>query len=274
MRARPEALEIAPVLVFAPCWRCGTTLVQRLLNSSGRIVIYGEDQYLLNMIATTWQLAHDRRMHQSSLRTFLKGNTETWSNAVLPNPAEYAECAVDSFHRQLRRHQDWSESNGFARWGFKSPLQEAELVRMAAELMPGARIIFVYRNPYEVASSAKARRFVADAHELRALARRWSRNVTWFLESGLADTSNVLSLRYEHLIQDRRDGVALIEEFCGVEGIRADVFERKINAPIGSTAFGDFPTGYVEPAALNAEERAIIADEAADALQILYDAVV
>ena len=40
--------SLDPVFVFAPSARCGITLVQRLLNSTGQIVVHKEDSLLVN----------------------------------------------------------------------------------------------------------------------------------------------------------------------------------------------------------------------------------
>ena len=72
----------------------------------------------------------------------------------------------------------------------------------------------------------------------------------WVRDHDYDKHPNVLAIRYEDLLTNREAGVERIEAFCGIDGLRLEVFDRRINAPIGTTQYGDFPTGYVPPADL------------------------
>ncbi|MBN1345221.1 MAG: sulfotransferase [Phycisphaerae bacterium] len=261
---------LRPIFVYPPAERCGSTFVQRLLNSCGEMICYASDWYLRSLIERTYELVSDRHGITRSMEVFLSGNTETWSNAVLPKPGEYIDYTVDVLFDLLRRYRQWSEDVGFQRWGFKCVAVPAEQIERTLTFIPNARIIWLYRNIYDVARSAKARQFTKDIHDLRTWAREWTRSMLWVHEHKYDEHPNVLMLRYEDLTEDRQASVDRIEGFCGIEGVRLDVFERKINAPTGTKRFGDFPTGYVPPAGLDEAECDMIEEEAAGALA-LYD---
>lgn len=260
----PAAIE--PVMVLAPCWRCGTTLMQRLLNSSGQIIVYGEDSYLVNLAVRTLDLISRQADAEGSLRVLLEGNTEFWANGVLPNPPAYGARARHHFYRQLELHQAWSREYGFGRWGFKYPLDRPEEVSALAALVPAARIIYVIRNVFDVVRSAKARRFIRDVHELRMAARRWNRNVLAALASDWIQAPGALRLHYEELTHQPGEQIERLRAFCGIDGIREEVLGRRINSPVGPRSLGYSPNAYVEPEPLDEQEEAILIEEASEGL--------
>lgn len=262
-----DVRQMEPVFIYPPTERCGSTFLQRLLNSGGSMICYASDWYFRSLIERTYELVSDRHGITQSMKVFLSGNTETWSNAVLPKPEEYIDCTVDVLYDMLSKVRRWSAEAGFQRWGFKCVAVPAEQIERTLTFLPAAKIVWLYRDIYDVARSAKARQFTSDIHDLRTWAREWNRSMLWVLEHGYDRHPNVLMLGYEDLLADRQAGIARIEAFCSIDNLREEVFDYKINAPTNTKRFGDFPTGYVPPAELNEAELDMIAEEAGEALR-------
>jgi len=263
MADTPPIQQTPVIFITAPTARNGITLLQRLVNSSRRAVIYGENTHLVHQLPS---LVHQSvEAHQTlgpkldqTLAHFQSGNTEFWSSSLHPGTEPMMMASFQWFYHAASIYEAKSRAMGFARWGVKNPMLCPQMIDRLAALLRQARFLFIVRDPYDVARSAKARRFFTDAAGLRELARQWREHADHVRR---ANAPHTLVIDYEPFVADPGPMLARIEAFTGIAGIDAGVMRRKINTFIGSREQGHAPDGYIKPATLTDEERAVILEE-------------
>lgn len=226
--------EAAPLLVLACGHRCGSTLVQRLLCSHPRVMIWGE--------------------HGGQLRRVLAAveRLESWAEHYgTVARDEYAAFGYQGFIANLTPQRDCIEDAGrafiealfatparqLARpiWGFKELRYELSDALLLHKLFPRLRIIHIVRDPRDVLRSLEdwerhsgwTRRDTKESLQYwRAVARSF---IGTAAESHLR--SLILTVRYEDLIADTRRWSAAIAEHSGldVEEFDHSVFDNRVH---------------------------------------------
>lgn len=262
MADAPSIQQTPVIFITAPTARNGITLLQRLINSTRQAVVYGENVHLVHQLPT---LVHQSvEAHQTlgaklddTLRRFQAGDTEFWSSALHPGTEPMMMASFQWFYHALSVYDGKSKAMGFARWGVKNPMLCPQMIDRLAALLRQAKFLFIVRNPYDVARSAKARRFYADEAALREMMRQWRQHTEHVRKTNAAHT---LVIDYEPFVADPKPMLAKIEQFTGLSGINADVMRRKINTFFGSAEQGHAPSGYIAPATLTDAESALIGE--------------
>jgi hypothetical protein len=147
--ARGDAPD-EPIFILSSGWRCGSTLLQRLVIS-GNAMIWGEPyahsafvQELAGTLAT-WAAEPppaDWMLSDGTRRDTLVGS---WVANLYPEPRHVLE-AHRAFFRTM--YATPATELGYARWGFKEirlGIEHAEYLRW---LFPRAKFLFLYRDPY------------------------------------------------------------------------------------------------------------------------------
>jgi hypothetical protein len=157
----PEALAAAetddPVFVFSAGWRTGSTLVQRLINSGGDVLVWGESYDLCGLVqALTASVAPfsdawppQDYLEQPESREALP---ETWTaNLYPPLPA------LRRAHRALflELFAEPARKLGAPRWGFKEVRLGYDAALYLNWLFPKARFVYVTRDPVDAYRSYK-----------------------------------------------------------------------------------------------------------------------
>ena len=247
LAAQMQALS--PILITAPTARNGVTLLQRLLNSSRQVIIYGENTLLMDqlpamvhtMTATYRSAAAELLSARSRL---LAGETEGWTSNLWPDAEAFMLCMFDAFYRATAVYEQSTLEYGHTRWGLKMPMCHSSMVERWRVLMPRTQIIAIVRDPCAVIRSARARRFVTDEPGALQYARQWSEHVRVLLEG----RERLLLLRHEDLAGAPEDWIPRLESFTGISGIDRSVMSRRFNSF----------DGYIAPEPLQArEERSI-----------------
>lgn len=249
--------DFAPLFVFAPNSRCGSTLLQRLFNSSREILIYGEDLYFMQSLRSSLTLLLDAKCGGSGWQEAKNGNFEFWSNDLLPDPHEYARSAESNLNRTVRYHAKEARSLGAPRWGLKLPLAEIDYYPAIRHFLPQAGIVFLVRSPLMAAASAKARRFINDHYELERFARLWAQNVRQYMPRVQSEPAVVQLFRYEDLLSEPSRTVERLSAFSGIQRFDRKVLAKKINCP-GVNGNGSSQSGYVESIPLTKAEEEIV----------------
>lgn len=239
--------------VFGATGRSGTTLLQRLLNSSKQIMVFGEDAYLarqlpealfnlaLNLVSVGDDALADRRR-------FMNGE-DFWIPRLYPDLHKYFEHSLRSFYSTVGFVAEAAVvQQGVKKWGIKLP--DPAGMRTLMSLLPEARFIFVYRDIFDVARSYKARGWTGELERMKDLGETWRANI----EDNLPiQSSRVLKIKYEDLVVNQNSWVECLEEFAGVSSIKPGIFGRKINV---------FDTvqqsGYIPPAELTRQEADVL----------------
>jgi len=223
----------APVVIVAPTQRCGSSLLQRLLNSTGKIIVYGENFYLLqnlpNMLLELHQNAEERtKIVSNTLDLFLNTDFDFEASSLFPDYIDYLQSTRAGFHNIISYYGAHAKEHGFERWGIKHQIRQYDGFRFVLGLLPHARYIFIYRDLLDVARSAKSRwpkRF-SQLDEYRRLGQLWQKNLRSILD---LRGDNFLTFRYETLIADPEHHLDLLEDFVDIRGINRDVVNIKIN---------------------------------------------
>lgn len=269
--------QLMPLFITAPTARNGVTLLQRLVNSSRQMIVYGEN---LNFMSVLPKLVHSSvQVHtertaefEAARNQFLKQTTEGWTSNLWPEPQPLMLVAFEAFYKSALAYQQCSEKNGYQRWGIKNPLNEPQMIERLRILMPKARFIFIYRHPYDVIKSAKSRQFINNEAELKQYAVQWREILNTVVKYPFPE---VWILKYEDLIDHPDSVIDQLERFAGITGIDRSVMNRKINTfalPADQMA-GASEKGYVKPDALTTQEKKIITDIAGQVMkQFGYEA--
>lgn len=254
--AEGEVVAGELLFVTAPTSRCGTTLVQRLLNSSPEALVFGEGVgaallELVQGVAKRAPVLARADEHRADLARALAGE-QFWCPHLLGDPPGYVGLFVESLERFVRFHEAEARRHGRRLWGAKLPTVPVEALRTLRAVLPGARVLYIWRDLLEAARSAKARRFLELQGDFERFGALWREGYGGI--AALADDPGVRVLAHERL--ERRDPAVLpeLEAFTGVRGLDPTVLERRVNTWAGAEDAGHAPAMQIEPRELEPKE--------------------
>jgi len=261
------AQRFQPVIVTAPTARNGITLLQRLLNSTRQTIVFGENVQLVETLPALVAANHSLHYNmgpqiRQSREKFLHETTEYWSSNLWPETEPMMRLSFETFYKAVAIYDGSARQYGFHQWGIKNPMTSTQMIHRLAQLMPNARFVLIYRNPFEVVASAKARRFVQSEQQVADYARQWQER----LNAATQQQDRLLMVKYEDLTANGDAEIGRLEGFTGVPGIDRKVLSRKINTFRGETADGHAPDEYIAPEGLTDRERELIVEQAGDAM--------
>jgi len=207
-----------PVFIFSAGWRSGSTLLQRLLMSSGNIIIWGEPYSEAGLIDYLSSPIKTIRAEYPWFASFLEDDTINDSDLVHKHIANlypnmhYLMAAHISFFETF--FEKSAKDRGFGRWGIKEVRLEIEHAIYLNWLFPKAKFIFLYRNPYEAYNSYRKfywyNRYPDDpVYTPKRFGLHWKSLLEGYLR-GYQKVSSIL-IKYEDLCQDDFDFKALGE---------------------------------------------------------------
>jgi hypothetical protein len=262
------ANSFSPIVVTAPTARNGITLIQRLLNSTRQTIIFGENVRLvetLPQVAHEFYVMHDKLGDelQQSRQKFLSGVTEYWSSNLWPDIQRCTLVGFEMFYKLMHVYQQSAREYGFTSWGIKNPMNNLHMVRTFPLLVKPARFVFIYRNPFDVVASAKARRFVTNEQGVIDYVKRWAAHLQAVRDD---PPTHTFLLRYETLMASPEAMLNELQTFTGLSGIDRGVLDRKINTFEGTEDQGRGPNEYIAPKPLTDSERELIVEHAGEML--------
>ncbi|WP_024335034.1 sulfotransferase family protein [Desulfotignum balticum] len=200
-----------PCFIFAASWRTGSTLIQRLINASGEIYIWGEPTFLPQLSDLYHKTTNQFKKVAWNRKAGLSDNVGNWIPVVSPSDARVRD-AVGAFLTTL--YQEESLQKGCARWGFKEVRPNAlNHIKLLSEAYPRAKFIFLVRDPYDTYRSIKGKKFHAKFSDPYGPIRVWKKNVQNFLDTSILKTKTKL-VRYEELCKITRDNDSLLSEIA------------------------------------------------------------
>jgi hypothetical protein len=253
----------APIFLLSTGWRAGSTLLQRILVTDSRLLIWGEPLGEMTILSQITEMVrysispqnlelwrNQGELTSTSLAT-------SWIANLYPPGSDFRSALRSFFDRWLREP---ARLNGFARWGFKEVRFGASEAALLHWLYPHAKFVIISRHPYECYRSFSdadwpvyyrypdvrmnsAARF---ARYWNALALSWSE---------LPEGFPCVHIKYEDLISDKVD-FRKLESWLGLE-IREGI---ALSKSVGGTA---------RRAQLKWWERFIISREARAGMQAL-----
>ncbi|MEW6442353.1 MAG: sulfotransferase [bacterium] len=228
--------EESPVFIFSAGWRSGSTLLQRLIISSGEVAVWGEplgEAGIIPRLAMAIS-AIDRRWppDQYFLRSVdISGLSNQWIANLTPDMAFL-------WRSQRAMLREWmgapvKEKLGMERWGFKEVRLTIHHARYLKWLFPNARFLFIYRNLYDSYRSWKGNQwrnlwpgYYSRSPAIYAL--HWKHLLGGFLD-GYKDVDGMM-IRFEDLIAGKLD-LACIASHIGVRNLDPGVLSQKIGSP-------------------------------------------
>jgi len=244
----------APVFVLGGGGRTGSTLVQRLLISTGEIMIWGEHAGILLEGLHRIVAGMDEWISQRAACHLEQFHQQGW-NAWIPNVNPRHEAFVAGARAALLEALAVpARQMGYRRWGFKEIRYNGSAVSLLRILFPDAPIVVLVRHPADALRSIKVTAWYEKDHG----ARPESFLAAWALSSSSLAASaskfnGVLVLRYEDLVGDPDRFVGTIAKHVGID---VDRFDR---AAIATRLRGGPGAPMPEPAALDTRDRAALA---------------
>ena len=149
-----------PIIILGP-GRCGSTLLQRILNTAENITIWGEHEGFLSKLAESYYVLTES---EGMKRNFYSQPIDP--SILIGSLKDYTACPnwVNSFNKEiihdtyrlmitrlLNNNLDTEKNH----WGFKEIryTKNAPALDMWLELFPSSYLIFSVRNPFDVIRS-------------------------------------------------------------------------------------------------------------------------
>src|SRR5690349_16149172 len=132
-----------PVFVVAPWRRCGTTLLQRALHSSGSAIIYGENFNFLEhypfMVADVIDRLETKQATTASIRRrVMSGDYDIDASSLFPDYRSYAQLMRSHFYAIARYYERLTLGYGCRIWGLKHQVRQANAFSAFLQLLPHA----------------------------------------------------------------------------------------------------------------------------------------
>jgi hypothetical protein len=256
-----------PLVITSPTPRCGTTLVQRLLCSSSRALIYGEKsaqdfELFLNIYAfKSQEYQYWRENHRQELQKVLRGEVNDWILELSPDVDGYLAALQDSLFGGIAYCRDYAVGLGRPVWGFKYPGWAPVTLRLLRACVPGAHFLFILRDLTDCLKSARAQHLVTGEQDTREFCRKWLEGVQY--ARSMQAEPGTLVLSYEELTARPAEALAQLASFTGLQDIDPSVLDHKINVWMGQGFALQNRDGYVPPAELADSDYAILAETTA-----------
>lgn len=262
-RDRRKEME-APIFLLSTGWRAGSTLLQRILVTDPRLLLWGEPLGEMTIVSRIAEmLSHcispgNLQLWENQQATGSPKLSISWVANLYPPSSNFRLALRELFDQWLRAP---AEQSGFARWGFKDVRLGATEATLLHWLYPNAKFVIISRHPYD------SYRSLADAHwgpvyyrypdvcvdSAASFARHWNRlAVSW---SHLPAGFPWVHMKYEDLIQGKVD-FRKLESSLGLQIMESVA----LSALVGRTS---------KRARLSWYERMIIAREAAQGMRAL-----
>ncbi|MCP4111790.1 MAG: sulfotransferase [Desulfobacteraceae bacterium] len=222
----------SPIFVLSAGWRSGSTLVQRLICSDNRILMWGEpfgDRIPICRLASVIENIKEGDAHlRYSIDKFAGDLSKSWVANLNPG--------VSSF---LAAHRAYIEnsfaypalSEGFDRWGAKWVRLTAFHAEYLKWIYPEARFIFLVRHPLSAYRSYKVSRWYTvkpyyKVNNVFKFMAHWNYlGESFFNEK---DRIGAMLIRYEDIHRETQL-LEKLENYLGIQ-IRNDVLSHKVGA--------------------------------------------
>jgi len=264
LSAQYTAAELDPLVITSPSTRCGTTLLQRLLCSSHRALIFGErcgkdlDLYLNLYAFKSREYNWRKPALESSLRQVLQGDSGDWILELMPDVDRYLDALARASFAGLAACRAYACEVGRPVWGFKMPGWKPASIELLRSFQPGSRFIYIYRDLVACVRSAKAQLEIGSLQALRDYCTAWAESQTTML--AMAGDPRILLIDYADLLAERERTLQRIAQFTRLDDLDERVLERKINTWKGDEYLLQSPDGYRPPADLSDAESQLIAE--------------
>ncbi|MEP4079128.1 sulfotransferase family protein [Haloferula sp.] len=220
----------APIFLLGSGQRCGSTLLQRLLNSCEGVLLWGEHHGVLNtLVSINDELLAWEKKFEGNRKGFLNSDQDLFLPNMIPEDHEIRTAALAYVVNLFGLP---SAKLGSPVWGFKEVRYGAVIAMFLQDLFPKARIIHLTRDVRDCFLSMKR---WEDSDE------EWNREMTemaiwdWVRINGSinevkGEINNLLTVKYEEMIGDPDAFAQRLAQFVGVDVGDFDltIFDRKL----------------------------------------------
>jgi hypothetical protein len=233
-----EPEQKGPLFIFSAGWRSGSTLLQRLICSSGEIVVWGEplcDAAIIPRMAQSLSLLSNDWPPDSYLANNiqLESFSESWIANVTP-PIESLWHAHRAFYEQWLG-KPAKDIYGISQWGVKEVHLTIQHARYLKWVFPHARFIFIYRNLTDAYLSWRGNTWASRwpgyySWSPIAYARHWKLLLDGYLDNH--KEVNGYLIKYEELIAGEVN-LEKLSRYIGIKEIDSSVLNMRIASPDG-----------------------------------------
>lgn len=208
-----------PVFILAASPRTGSTWLQRVLTSTGEILVWGENSSLLFSYGDKWSPSEEQDLPYD-LNRFRRDRAKMWM-AVLSPELRDAFAARKLYVERL--YGMTSRREGYGRWGVKETRWNRDVVDFLKWAWPSCYIIFLTRD-FRMSFTS---RFKKTLNHTEHFSRKDDVNSfcsQWVQQYGTLDEilaednlSNMRLVRYENLLSGGDAILRDVCEWCGLE---------------------------------------------------------
>ncbi|MGD8313507.1 MAG: sulfotransferase [Syntrophobacterales bacterium] len=203
--------------------RCGSTLLQKILNSVENIMIYGEHGGFLKDVAKAYFLnLEDKMIEKYIMSQNVAGKDPHSVFETLKNPQLWSawtnwynqETVKNNFRDFIESFFNPGSLKQKVHWGFKEIRYglNDRVPEMLADLYPNGRFVFIVRHPVDVIASkisARASKGIeADSHT-------WVVQNTSFFNFSSENSARGKIVRYEELINNNSKELTQLFDWLG-----------------------------------------------------------
>lgn len=205
--------SLAPVFVLGCAWRCGSTLLQRLLSSTGELLVWGEHCGLVaDLVGSRERLEEIQPLAERQRRNFLSRGSAAWVANLNPSIEPFFPEALRAFLTAYYGRE--TERLGYRRWGFKEVRYDYKVARELLRAFPGGRVLFLIRPLAEVLASNAANDWYSSVGGPPGVTDRWIANVGSFLENS---DDRILHVQYSDLAEGNGSAIEKICRHAGLD---------------------------------------------------------
>lgn len=190
-----NSINDTPIFVFGCAWRCGSTLLQRLLTSTGEILIWGEHVGLVHeLVKIAIKLESNQHLSERQSSNFMDRGAKVWIANLNPKHENIKSFAIQIFLSNY--YAKATHELGYKRWGFKEVRYDAQVAISLLEAFPNSKAIFLVRDLNGVLSSNAANDWYDSVGGAKGVTSRWIKNIRTFLS---VQDKRVLTVSYSKI---------------------------------------------------------------------------
>jgi hypothetical protein len=213
------ALEFQPFFVFGS-GRNGSTLLNRILNQHSKLSLPSEQNFLGQSIIKykLYNFLNWRDlMKVIGGELYVEDGAHTWDkfdHKVLSDLIYLEDKCLQKAIDQIYRSTFSDTSKIY--WGDTTP-QNSHYIKEIFSVFPEAKYVFLVRHPLDVVASYKSgtAETFGDLVKIENAANFWKQTVKSY--SYMTNTSNIMLLRYEDLVNDSGNSLKALTKFLGID---------------------------------------------------------
>ena len=224
-----------PIFIFSAGWRSGSTMLQRVITSSGQILVWGEAggalDRLTDLMSCYEQMLGPGNKHYkhgfggngaqeySKFKAAGPNGVHDWIACMNP-PVEMFTTAIRDFLNSVYARP--AADLGYTNWGVKEVQSDGETANFLRLLYPEAYFVFLVRNPISCLNSIKRHNWMDRPQDPKALefyAEHWLR-----LSRGFRQVDFGMQVRYEDLVSSKESQEQL-GAYLGIDSL-PQLFEQ------------------------------------------------